>query len=55
MDELVDAIHTQANRSYLVKVNFRVFRGELRFKPMEEDEDEAQPISSNDEVINIIL
>lgn len=55
MDEPVNAIYTQVNLSFLRKIKVCVFYGEMRNDSMEDDEDEAQPIPANDEVINTII
>lgn len=55
MDEPVNAIYTQVNLSFLRKIKVRVFYDEMRNDSMEDDEDEAQPIPANDEVINTII
>lgn len=55
MDEPINAIYTQIKLSSIGKIKACAVRGMLRIDPMEEDEDEAQPISANDEMINTIL
>lgn len=47
IDKPVDGIHTQINSPSLNKIKLCVFHGELRNYTMEEDEEEAHPISAN--------